>query len=85
MTAGCAGPLIAAGAGAGLGWAITAESDIKIADGVLAADKPAKQSICDRELPTYHPIWFETWCAHLPSDVDGLALQWALIGIAEAP
>ena len=82
-TGGCAGPMLAAGASMGVGWAVTAEGDVKVADGILAADKPAKQAICTRELPSYHPVWFQTWCDHLPSDVDGLAEQWLLVGLAE--
>ncbi len=81
LLSGCAPILGGAVAGGAIGY-LTA--DAKIADEFLAADKPAKQAICARELPTYHATWFKAWCAHLPDDLAGLAMQWAEVGIAEA-
>lgn len=51
-------------------------------DMVLAADKPIKEAICTAELPNHQSAGFAAWCAHIPSDMAGLARQWAAVGLA---
>ena len=84
----CAVPLpqiSAAGTGAAASWLAMADSGVRDADAVLAADRPLKQTLCERELPG-RPVdpddWMRVWCAHLPGDVAGLVGQWAAVAAA---
>ena len=49
----------------------------KDADAVLAADAPLKRKICADHPPT-EPAW-KAWCANIPTNVAGLAVQWAAV------
>jgi len=69
-------PAAAASGGAGIftaGYFANPKNDVDLANGAIAAAKPAKQLICDAELPKPHSpcatASLKSYCAMLPSDV----------------
>jgi len=64
--------------GGGACLATTAEDG---ADVVISASKPVKQRLCKKWLAQPHHATLEAWCGNLPSDLDGLAEQWAAVGL----
>ena len=75
-------PLALSVLGASAGTVAMVQTVGQDADMVLAADKPIKEAICAAELPHHQSAGFAAWCAHLPSDMAGLARQWAAVGRA---
>lgn len=80
LLAACALPSAKIVGGAAAGWLANIETAGKDADQLLATDAPLKHQLCD-QTPDKSPR-FSAWCAHIPVDVTGLALQWA--AVAEA-
>lgn len=77
----CALPAAKVGTGAAAGWLSMAQTVGRDADEVLALDAPLKRKFCDEE--TGKSPRFEAWCANIPTDVSGLAVQWE--AVASAP
>ena len=75
---GCAAvpALTVAGGGASIFTAVQVID--KDADALLAADAPIKRMICADEHPRPGSK-FGVWCAHIPTNVGELALQWAAV------
>lgn len=81
---GCAAaipPLVGAAVGGGACMATTAEDT---ADLAISAAKPIKAQMCKTWLAEPHHATLATWCANLPEDLDGLAAQWAAVGVTAA-
>jgi hypothetical protein len=89
-TAGCSALPVAGAAGAGgaATWVATAQTDVKVADDILAGDAPVKQVWCalhlhDQRSPGAQYV-VTTYCANIPTTVLDAVALWGEI-LAGAP
>lgn len=83
LTSACAPiPLALSVLGASTGTIAMVQTAERDADAILAADKPIKEALCAAEIQRHPSAGFAAWCQHIPSDVAGLARQWAAVGLA---